>query len=87
MRLAEQELESRNQLFQHRRDEDREVESDFDPRNYKISDLGPMPTVTNFKKQRHDLEKLIGTIGPSSTTYLNQNHSVSTWCPGWFTPV
>ena len=41
-------------------DRDRNV---FDPRDYKIADLGSKPTVVRWKKWRRDLENFVDTIG------------------------
>ena len=41
-------------------DRDRNV---FDSRDYKLSELGPKPTVVRWKKWRRDLESFVDTIG------------------------
>jgi hypothetical protein len=43
-------------------DQDRNV---FDPRDYKIADLGSKPTVVRWKKWRRGLENFVDTIGTS----------------------
>ena len=37
----------------------------FDPRDYKLADFGPKPTVVRWKKWRRDLEGFVDTIGMS----------------------
>ena len=37
----------------------------FDPRDYKLAELGPKPSVARWKKWRRDLEGFVDTIGMS----------------------